>query len=52
LGKGVQLVKEIVALGKKTGGTQHFIVEQESYQDITPLESIQQDLAIMKKWGY
>jgi len=52
LGKGVQLVKEIIALGKKIGGTQHFIVEQESYQGITPLASIQEDLAVMKKWGY
>ncbi len=52
LGKGVQKVKEIVALGKKVGGTKHFIVEQESYQGITPLDSIQEDLAIMKKWGY
>lgn len=52
LGKGGQKVKEIIALGKKIGGTQHLIVEQESYQGLTPLASIQEDLAVMKKWGY
>lgn len=52
LGKGGQKVKEIIALGKKIGGTQHLIVEQESYQGLTPLASIEEDLTVMKKWGY
>lgn len=52
LGKGVLPVKDIVDAGKKTGGTKHFIVEQESYQGKTPLECIKEDLAVMKKWGY
>ncbi len=52
LGTGVVGVKAIVDEAKKSGGTTHFIVEQESYQNITPLESAKQDLAIMKKWGY
>lgn len=34
------------------GGTTQFIIEQESYQGIDPLESMRQDLVIMKKWGY
>ncbi len=52
LGKGILPVKEIVDLFRKKGGTTEFIIEQESYQDITPLESAKQDLAVMKKWGY
>jgi sugar phosphate isomerase/epimerase len=52
LGKGVLPVKEIVDLFRKKGGTTEFIIEQESYQDLTPLESAKQDLAMMKKWGY
>lgn len=52
LGKGVLPVKEIVDLFRKKGGTTEFIIEQESYQDLTPLESVKQDLAVMKKWGY
>src|SRR5687768_6973864 len=38
LGKGVIPVKEIIDLGRKSGGTIHFIIEQESYQGKTPLE--------------
>lgn len=52
LGAGVVGVKAIIDEGRKTGGTTHFIIEQESYQKISPLESAKQDLAIMKKWGY
>jgi sugar phosphate isomerase/epimerase len=52
LGAGVVGVKAIIDEGKKSGGTTHFIIEQESYQNITPLESAKQDLAMMKKWGY
>jgi sugar phosphate isomerase/epimerase len=52
LGAGILPVKEIIDLGKKNGGTLHFIIEQESYQGKTPLDSIKEDLVIMKKWGY
>lgn len=51
LGKGVIPVKEIIDLGRKSG-TKHFIIEQESYQGKTPMESIKEDIAVMKKWGY
>lgn len=51
LGKGLVPVKDILKLAKKSG-TKHFIIEQESYQGRTPLESVKEDLAIMKKWGY
>jgi sugar phosphate isomerase/epimerase len=52
LGKGVMPVKQIIDLGLKTGGTEHFIIEQESYQGQKPLDAMKADLAIMKKWGY
>ncbi|MBD0280455.1 MAG: sugar phosphate isomerase/epimerase [Flavisolibacter sp.] len=52
LDKGVINVKEIIDLGKKTGGTKHFIIEQESYQGKTPLACVEEDLKIMKRWGY
>ena len=52
LGKGVQVVKKIIDQGKKTGGTLHFIVEQEAYQGIAPLECIRQNYNKMKEWGY
>lgn len=52
LGKGILPVKEIVDLFRERGGTTEFIIEQESYQDITPLEASRKDLAVMKSWGY
>lgn len=52
LGAGVANTKAITDLGKKSGGTLHFIIEQESYQGKTPLECAKEDLKIMKKWGY
>jgi sugar phosphate isomerase/epimerase len=52
LGQGVVGTKEICDIGRKTGGTKYFIVEQESYQGLTPLDSSKQDYAIMKGWGY
>lgn len=52
LGKGIVPVKEVLDLGRKSGGTIHFIIEQESYQGKTPLECVEEDLKIMKNWGY
>ena len=52
LGKGVLPVKQIVDLFREKGGTTEFIIEQESYQGKTPLESCQEDFKIMKSWGY
>ncbi|GAA0550185.1 TIM barrel protein [Chitinophaga japonensis] len=52
LGKGVIPVKEVIDLGKKSGGTTHFIIEQESYQGKTPLECVKEDLHMMQQWGY
>ena len=52
LGKGVMPVKEIIDQFRKTGGTKEFIIEQESYQGISPLECSKEDLKIMQGWGY
>jgi sugar phosphate isomerase/epimerase len=52
LGKGIVNVKEVIDLCRKSGGTEHYIIEQESYQGKTPIESIKEDLNIMKAWGY
>lgn len=52
LGKGILPVKEIVALGVKSGGTTDLIVEQESYQGKTPIASAREDYEVMKSWGY
>ena len=51
LGTGIVPVKEVIDIGRKAG-TVHFIIEQESYQGKSPLESVREDLSIMKKWGY
>jgi sugar phosphate isomerase/epimerase len=51
LTEGVISVKEIVDYAQKTG-TKYFIIEQESYQDKTPLECVDSDLKIMKSWGF
>ncbi len=51
LGTGIVPVKEVIDMGRKTG-TIHFIIEQESYQGKQPLDSMKEDLGIMKKWGY
>ncbi|MDE3253615.1 MAG: TIM barrel protein, partial [Bacteroidota bacterium] len=52
LGTGVANTRSITDLGKKSGGTLHFIIEQESYQGKTPLDCAKEDLGIMKSWGY
>lgn len=52
LGKGMVKTKEVIDLGRKYGGTTHFIIEQESYQGIDPMECAKQDLEIMRGWGY
>ena len=51
LGDGIVGTKDICDLGKK-GGTQYFIIEQESYQGKDPLDCCKTDLETMKKWGY
>ncbi len=52
LGAGIMSTKDIVDLARRSGGTHHFIVEQESYQGKTPLECAKEDFMAMKKWGF
>ena len=52
LGQGVIPVKKVMDAGRKTGGTTLFLLEQESYQDKSPLACAKEDFGIMKKWGY
>jgi sugar phosphate isomerase/epimerase len=52
LGKGLIGSKEVTDLSKKIGGTYLFIIEQESYQGKTPMACMQEDLEVIKKWGY
>ena len=52
IGEGIVNARDTIALATKIGGTAWYIIEQESYQNITPLECLKTDLAIMRKWGY
>jgi sugar phosphate isomerase/epimerase len=52
LGEGIVKAKEVTDLATKTGGTQLYIIEQESYQGKTPMECVKRDLEIMREWGY
>lgn len=52
LGKGIVDCRNVVDTLTRIGGTTCYIVEQESYQGMTPLESVREDLAVMKQWGY
>jgi sugar phosphate isomerase/epimerase len=52
LGKGIIPVKEVLDICRKTGGTKVFIVEQEAYQNLTPVQSVKEDFEIMKNWGF
>jgi sugar phosphate isomerase/epimerase len=51
LGKGVLNVKDVVALAIKNGAWL-LIIEQEAYQNESPMDCAKDDLAAMKKWGY
>ena len=51
LGKGVLPVKEIIDDARKAG-TKYFIIEQEEYQDKTPLACAAADLRAMKGWRF
>jgi sugar phosphate isomerase/epimerase len=52
LGTGIIEVKKVLEEAIKSGGSIHLIIEQESYQGKTPLDSVKEDLKIMKQWGY
>lgn len=52
LGNGLVPIKSIIDYAKKHNHTHYFIIEQESYQDYSPLEGTKKNYAVMKKWGY
>ncbi|GAA4339536.1 sugar phosphate isomerase/epimerase [Mucilaginibacter gynuensis] len=52
LGKGIVPLKAILKAARKTGGTTHFVIEQEEYQGLGQTESAGIDLKVMKKWGF
>jgi sugar phosphate isomerase/epimerase len=52
LGKGIIETRKVVEAGIKSGGTTYLIIEQESYQGKTALDSVREDLKITKSWGY
>src|SRR4030042_1617206 len=52
IGAGIVNAKKVTKLATRIGGTKVYIIEQESYQDKTPMECIKEDLEVMKKWGY
>jgi sugar phosphate isomerase/epimerase len=52
IGQGIVNAKEVVDLATKIGGAEVYIIEQESYQGKTPMECIEEDLKVMKNWGY
>lgn len=52
LGTGVAQVKKVIDIGRKSGGTVHFIIEQEAYQGKSPIVCAKENLNQMKAWGY
>ena len=52
LGEGIVNTKKVLTLATKKGGTNCYIIEQESYGDKTPMYCAKADLDIMKNWGY
>lgn len=52
LEKGILPVKEIIDLAVKTGGTKIFIIEQESYQNKSPMDCCKADYEVMKARGF
>jgi sugar phosphate isomerase/epimerase len=51
LGKGVLDVKDVLPLAVRNGAWL-LIIEQEAYQNESPMDCVKDDLAAMKKWGY
>jgi sugar phosphate isomerase/epimerase len=49
LGTGIIGVADVLKLAAKSGGTTQYIIEQESYQGKSPLESIKMDLDWIKE---
>jgi sugar phosphate isomerase/epimerase len=52
IGEGIVNTREVVDMATKIGGAICYIIEQEAYQNRSPMDCVKADLAIMKKWGY
>jgi sugar phosphate isomerase/epimerase len=52
LGEGIVNIKQLLELATKTGGTELYIIEQESYQGRTPMDCMKMNLEVMKEWKY
>ncbi len=52
LGTGIVNLKEVIDEVRKGNPGVHYIIEQEAYQGKTPLDCMQEDLEIMRKWNY
>lgn len=52
LGKGIIPVKEVLDICRKSGGTKVYIIEQEAYQNKSPVQCVKEDFDVMRKWGY
>jgi len=52
IGEGIVNAKETLELATRLGGTNCYIIEQESYQNKTPMECMKTNLAVMRKLGY
>jgi sugar phosphate isomerase/epimerase len=51
LGKGVLNIKDVLPVAVKNGAWL-LIIEQEAYQNESPMDCAKDDLAAMKSWGY
>ncbi len=52
LGEGTLPMQEILAFAKKHTPVKHWIIEQESYGEKTPLEAVAYDLKRFKEYGF
>lgn len=52
LGTGVVPLQEILTIICKVKSAPHLIIEQESYQGKAPIDCMQENLRVMKQWGY
>ena len=52
LGKGLLPLKSILKAAAKTGKTSVFIIEQETYQGLDPVDCVKMNCDVMQKWGY
>jgi sugar phosphate isomerase/epimerase len=52
LGKGIVPLQDILKTILKSQPDAHLIIEQEAYQGKAPLQSMQENMQVMKQWGY